>query len=101
VGGDIPIDSETLLMTDFMNLKIKSVQSFGGAHRDRVYVCVYRSQCSYIYEYLRLYCIYKKIIKRGGVGILPRSKKMWCIIVKSSIFILTLALVRKNGRGKN
>jgi hypothetical protein len=29
VGGGIPIDSETLLMTDFMNLKIKSVQSFG------------------------------------------------------------------------
>jgi hypothetical protein len=23
VGGDVPIDSETLLVTDFMNLKIK------------------------------------------------------------------------------
>jgi hypothetical protein len=38
VGGDVPIDSETLLVTDFMNLKIKSAQSFRNAHRDRVYV---------------------------------------------------------------
>jgi hypothetical protein len=38
VGGDVPIDSETLLMTDFMNLKIKLAQSFRGAHRGRVYV---------------------------------------------------------------
>jgi hypothetical protein len=28
VRDDIPIDSETLLITDFVNLKIKSTQSF-------------------------------------------------------------------------
>jgi hypothetical protein len=33
---DIPVDSETFLMTDFVNLKIKSDQSFRGAHRNRV-----------------------------------------------------------------
>jgi hypothetical protein len=38
VGGDIPVDSKTLLVTDFMNLKIKPAQSFGCAHRDRVYM---------------------------------------------------------------
>jgi hypothetical protein len=40
VGGDVSVDSETLLMTDFVNLKIKPVQSFGGAHRGRVCVRV-------------------------------------------------------------
>jgi hypothetical protein len=38
VGDDIFIDSETLLVIDFMNLKIKPAQSFRGAHRGRVCV---------------------------------------------------------------
>jgi hypothetical protein len=41
MGGDVPVDSETLLVTDFVNLKIKLVQSFGGAHRGRMCVCVF------------------------------------------------------------
>jgi hypothetical protein len=41
VGGDVPIDSKALLMTDFVNLKIKPAQSFEGAHRGRVYVRVF------------------------------------------------------------
>jgi hypothetical protein len=41
VGGDIPIDSEALLVIDFVNLKIKLTQSFGGAHRGRVCVRVF------------------------------------------------------------
>jgi hypothetical protein len=36
VGADVLIDSETLLVTDFMNLKIKSAQSFGDIYRGRV-----------------------------------------------------------------
>jgi hypothetical protein len=38
VVDDVPIDSETLLVTDFMNLKIKPAQSFGCAHRGRLYM---------------------------------------------------------------
>jgi hypothetical protein len=41
VGGDVSIDSETLLMIDFMNLKIKQAQSFGIAYRDRVCVHIF------------------------------------------------------------
>jgi hypothetical protein len=41
VGGDVLVDSETLSVTDFMNLKIKLTQSFGGAHRGRVCVRVF------------------------------------------------------------
>jgi hypothetical protein len=36
VGGDIPIDSDSVLVTDFMNLKIKLTQSFRGDYIDRV-----------------------------------------------------------------
>jgi hypothetical protein len=38
VGGDVLIDSETLFVTDFMNLKIKSARSFVGTHRDSMLV---------------------------------------------------------------
>jgi hypothetical protein len=41
VRDDVLIDSETLLLTDFVNLKIKPTQSFGGAHRGRVCVRVF------------------------------------------------------------
>jgi hypothetical protein len=41
VGGDVPVDSEALLVTDFMNLKIKPAQSFRCAHRGRVCVRVF------------------------------------------------------------
>jgi hypothetical protein len=58
---DVPVDSETLLMTDFVNLKIKPAQSFGGAYMGRVCVCIYMGECSYVYEYLYLSCISKKI----------------------------------------
>jgi hypothetical protein len=46
-------------MTDFVNLKIKLVQPFKYIHRDRMYACIYRGECSYIYEYLYLYYILK------------------------------------------
>jgi hypothetical protein len=33
VEGEVPVDSETLLVIDFVNLKIKPAQSFEGTHR--------------------------------------------------------------------
>jgi hypothetical protein len=41
VGGDDPVDSETLMMINFMNLKIKPVQFFECAHTCRVCVRVF------------------------------------------------------------
>jgi hypothetical protein len=41
VGGDISIDSNALLVIDFVNLKIKPAQSFRDAHRNRVCVRVF------------------------------------------------------------
>jgi hypothetical protein len=41
VRDDVPVDSETLLVTDFVNLKIKPAQSFEVAHRSRVCVRIF------------------------------------------------------------
>jgi hypothetical protein len=41
VRGDVPVESEMLLVTDFINIKIKPAQSFRGAHRDKVCVRVF------------------------------------------------------------
>jgi hypothetical protein len=38
MGDDVPVNHKTLLVTDFVNLKIKLAQSFRDAHTDRVYV---------------------------------------------------------------
>jgi hypothetical protein len=41
VGGDVSINSETFLLTDFVNLKIKLTRSFRDVHRDRMCVRVF------------------------------------------------------------
>jgi hypothetical protein len=55
VGDDIPIDSEALLIIDFMNLKIKSAQSFRCAHRGKLcvhmFIGVSAHTCMSIYVY--------------------------------------------------
>jgi hypothetical protein len=61
VGGDVPIGSETLLVTDFVNLKIKAAQSFRGAYRGSVRVFIELSAHTYINIY-RLYDVSKKMI---------------------------------------
>jgi hypothetical protein len=55
VGGDIPVDSEALLVIDFVNLKIKPAQYLRGTHRGRVCVRVFigvsARTCMSIYVY--------------------------------------------------
>jgi hypothetical protein len=41
VGNDVLVDSETLLLTDFINFKIKPAQSFRDTHRNRMCVHVF------------------------------------------------------------
>jgi hypothetical protein len=43
------VDSETFFLINFVNLKIKSVQSFRDAYRNRMYMCVHKNKCSYMY----------------------------------------------------
>jgi hypothetical protein len=42
VVGDVPVDSKTFLVTNFVNLKIKLTQSFECVYRDRVCVFIGR-----------------------------------------------------------
>jgi hypothetical protein len=60
VGGDIFIDSETFLMTDFVNLKIKPVQSFRGAHRDKVCVRIFIEISTHTYINIYIYIVFLK-----------------------------------------
>jgi hypothetical protein len=53
VKGDITVDNETLLVIDFVNLKIKPTQSFGGAHKG--------SACVHVFIRVRLIHIYISI----------------------------------------
>jgi hypothetical protein len=54
VVGDIIVDSDALLVTDFMNLKFKSTQFFECAHMDRVCVRVFIEKIL-IYIYINIY----------------------------------------------
>jgi hypothetical protein len=52
VGDDVPIDNETLLVTDFVNLKIKMTQSFGCTYKDRICVIMWMSAYTYMSIYI-------------------------------------------------
>jgi hypothetical protein len=50
VGGDVLVDSEMLLVTDFVNFKIKLAQYFRCTHRGRmcIYVFIWVSTHTYM-----------------------------------------------------
>jgi hypothetical protein len=58
VGGDISIDNETLLVTDFINLKIKLTQSFRDAHMDRMCVRVFIEMSVDTYMNICVYSVF-------------------------------------------
>jgi hypothetical protein len=60
VGGDIPVDTEALLVTDFVNLKIKPTQYFGCAHRGRVYVRVFIGVSAHMCMSICVYIVFLK-----------------------------------------
>jgi hypothetical protein len=57
-GSDVPINSKKLLMTNFVNLKIKSTQSFRGAHRGKVYVCAFIEVSTHMYMSICIYTVF-------------------------------------------
>jgi hypothetical protein len=65
VRGDISIDSDALLVTNFVNLKIKSDQSFRGAYRGRVCVRVFIGVSARTYINI---CVCPVLLKKGQAG---------------------------------
>jgi hypothetical protein len=53
-----------LLVTDFVNLKIKSAQSFRCVHRDRMYVHVFIRMSAHIYISIYIYTVFLKKIRK-------------------------------------
>jgi hypothetical protein len=75
--SDVFIDSETFLVTDFMNLKIKPTQSFRCAHRDRKYVYVFIRMSAH--TYINICVSYKK--KSNRLRSLPRLMS-WAVLLR-------------------
>jgi hypothetical protein len=59
-GGDAAVDSDTLLVIDFVNLNIKPAQSFGYAHRDRIYVHVFIEMSAHTYTSIYVCTVFLK-----------------------------------------
>jgi hypothetical protein len=70
VGGDVPVDSETLLVTDFVNLKIKSTPSFECAHRGRICVRVFIWVNTYTYMSI---CVCTVFLKKTRYWIMHKN----------------------------
>jgi hypothetical protein len=63
---NVLIDSETLFVTNFVNLKIKPTQSFRGVHRDRMCVYVFIGVSAHTCMSICIYTVFlKKIILTG------------------------------------
>jgi hypothetical protein len=60
VGDDVSVDSETFLMTDFINLKIRLAQSFVCAYRGRVCVRVFIGISAHTCINIYIYTIFLK-----------------------------------------
>jgi hypothetical protein len=61
VGGDVPVNNEVLLMTNFMNLKIKLAQSFRCADRDKC-ACVFTEVNAHTCMSICVYTVFLKKI---------------------------------------
>jgi hypothetical protein len=57
VGGDVSVTSETLLMINFVNLKIKPAYFFRSDYKSKIYVYIFMI----IYTYINIYTVSKKI----------------------------------------
>jgi hypothetical protein len=60
VGGSVSVDSETLLVTDFVSLKIKLTQSFRCAHKNRVCARIFIELSIHMFMSICVYTVLKK-----------------------------------------
>jgi hypothetical protein len=58
VEDDVLIDNDVLSVTDFINLKIKSTQSFRCAHTSRVCVHIFIWMSAHTYTNINIYTVF-------------------------------------------
>jgi hypothetical protein len=74
VGDDVFIDSEILLVIDFMNLKIKSAQSFRSAYKDRMCVRVFIRVSAHTYINIYVCTVFLEKMMLNSKCSTPRPK---------------------------
>jgi hypothetical protein len=74
VGDDVFIDIEILLVIDFMNLKIKSAQSFRSAYKDRMCVCVFIRVSAHTYINICVCTVFLEKMMLNSKCSTPRPK---------------------------
>jgi hypothetical protein len=93
VRSDVSVDNNALLLTNFVNLKIKSAQSFSGAPRSRmcvhIFIRVSNRICMSTYVctvFLKknaykivIFTFYVPFLATGVIVILSLSSIVWCI----------------------
>jgi hypothetical protein len=52
------VGEESLLMIDFVNIKIKSAQSFRGAYRDRVCMYIFIGVSAHTYMTIYIFTVF-------------------------------------------
>jgi hypothetical protein len=62
VVSGVPVDDEALSVTSRISRSV-GAQSFGGAHRGRVCLCVFIRVCACVLSVSALYCV---ILKKSG-----------------------------------
>jgi hypothetical protein len=104
VKGDVLVDNEMLLVTDFVNFKIKSAQSFKYIHKSRVYVRVFIEMS--VHTYMRIYVctVFLKKITMFLKKYIRKISKDWEGIVLHNKFLqvrccshIIVNLIVKNG----
>jgi hypothetical protein len=59
------------LITDFINLKIKSIQSFKGAYKDKIYIYIFIGVNTHIY--ISIFILYLSLNRVGTCNMLLRT----------------------------
>jgi hypothetical protein len=73
VGDDVPVDSETLLVTNFVNLKIKSAQSFEYAHRGMLCMCVFIGVSAHTCMSTCVYTVFLKTVVMSSMATVDKN----------------------------
>jgi hypothetical protein len=63
VRGDVPVNSEIFLVTDFISFKIKPIQSFKYDHKDRMCIYIFIRVSNHMYINIYIYTVLKKEVR--------------------------------------